>query len=908
MKRSRLLAVFVVALMIFAAVPVQVVHGQGAYTEKLNVFVAGSDALWYFAFGGVNGSSRLSQLESTPGLSWYNVTAIKATTWSSDFQVFGRNGYNILPVPFVPTQGMFLSVGSDSFSDASAAAGALDAFLLTHFVSLSNGTGTYSFYSPLSFDALVPSTFLQFLPSSEHGFSGAISSTGFASTSSPFVVLEGRASASGFDHGLVVGSISSSALASSGKPNLLQYYGSTITSLSASAHSSSSVIQFRFLDAEVKSSDSGAVVNNSPQVSGSYTLNLAPGKRVTSVNTTSVEQPAILMATRDVDVGVLRKGDNVSITLGFKNLSPTLRITNMSFTDDWWNKTGDFKFVGGDESAPASGIAAGASVTPVYRLQYIGTTSGSITIPASVVRYAYLVGSVKFEGTAVLNPIRLSLGADDAVVYAKVSPVGGLGKSIGATQSLNVTVTNVGTLPASSVLVAGHSIAGLAAKSGGSPGGTSTVTLTETANGLLGINLTKSYPVTYQDPGGSSLNVTTNVLSYIFSHISIELGYPTLNVVAEVSTRANQVNNATLTFSTFNLGPVKMTNFVANGDLPPGLGCGAVSGTGLSCSGGRVTISYPVLNASSNVNSYMKYNLTTPLNYLLGPLNFSAMTGAFNVSGRSNPAAIPGGILLSKIFTPSQLFGGMSSVVKVTAANSGPLPLYNVSVGSTADSFDTLASSGTLSKATASIGAGANATLSYDVTASATYGNLTGTPVSAAFYFGGTAFSVKGATPRVEIYQPLTVSISTTPSTPEEGKNFTISVTITNPSGVSVSNVQFTLPLPSGLGLSNVQGASVSAGTLTFALGGLAAHAKATATAAAVASSGITIPFDKAKLSFSYAGNTIKGIVPSGSGIAIAEDVTTRYLLPTALVLLVLLFTAYYVRKKAAPNVPASPK
>jgi len=231
-----------------------------------------------------------------------------------------------------------------------------------------------------------------------------------------------------------------------------------------------------------------------------------------------------------------------------------------------------------------------------------------------------------------------------------------------------------------------------------------------------------------------------------------------------------------------------------------------------------------------------------------------------------------------------------------------------VTVSSTVDSFDTLSSTATLEKTTAALAAGDNSTLSYGVTATQTFGNQTGTPATAKFFYGGTLFTVNGVNPKVEIYQPLTVTIATTPATPEEGKNFTISIEITNPSGVGVSNVQFNLPIPSGVGLSNLKGATFSSGNLNASPGNVAAHSTATATATAVASSGITIPFDKATLTFSYSGTSINGIVPRGSGIAIGEDVTTRYLIPMAFIFLVILFTAFYVRRKAAPIVPASQK
>ncbi len=906
LKRSQVLAVSVLALILLTALPVQEAAAQAPYTEKLNVFVAGNSALWYFTFGGVNGSGRLSALESTPGLSWYNITMVKTTSWQSDFQLFGPKGYNLLPFPFIPSQGMFFTVGSDSYSDASAAASAVAPYLLTSFASFSNGTGTYTFYSPLSFDVMAPATLLKFLPTGEGGFASAITKAGLESTGSPFIVLEGQKSASGVIHTLVVGSISASALDTSGRPTIMGYFGGSVSSLTASGHSTSSLIQLKFLDGVVRSTDPATVTSDSARFTGSYSLSVAAGKKISKINATVVEQPDPLLATRAVDVGVLNTNDNIAITLSLKNLATSQAITKMSFSDTWWNKTGVFKFLGGNYTAPKSGIAAGASSTPVYRLQYTGTSTGSLTIPASVVRYSYSVGGFTFNATAVLNPIRLSLGADDAVLETAVAPAGGLGKPVGAQQNLSITVTNVGTLPASSVVVAGQSIPGLAAKSG-----TATVTVAESAPAILSANATRSYSVTYQDPAGTVLNSTSNVIPLVFGHASMKLGSPALTVSALLKTLANQQTNLTLAFAASNVGPANITSFRASATLPSRLGCGTISGNavatkGLSCSGGVLSISYPLVNASSVLTAYMKFNLTNPSNFYLAPITFTGSTAKFNFTGSSNAVAIPAGLVLSKEFSPSQLFGGMKANVVVKAVNAGPLTVYNATVVTTPDSFDSLAGSASLTKGPTNIGPGGNVTFSYGVTTYETFGNLTGTVANAGFFFGGASYSVSGAGPRVNVYQPLGVSISTTPSVPMEGRNFTINIKITNPTGVAVSNVVFTLPVPSGLSVTNLQNATVAGGVLTVSPGNLNAHAAATATMSATASSGITIAYDNAKLTFQYAGATINGILPSKGGIAVGEDVTTRYIIPTALVLLAVLGVAFYVRWKAGPTAPSS--
>ena len=249
----------------------------------------------------------------------------------------------------------------------------------------------------------------------------------------------------------------------------------------------------------------------------------------------------------------------------------------------------------------------------------------------------------------------------------------------------------------------------------------------------------------------------------------------------------------------------------------------------------------------------------------------------------------------------------MGSTITVTATNAGPTPAYNATVGSTDDSFVSVPSTAVLSKTAATIGPGSNVTLSYAVTMLDVTGTQTGTLATASFYFGGTPFTFSSSAPKAVALKPLSVSITTTPSAPEEGKSFTISIVVTNPTDVPVSGVLFTLPVPSGLGLSDLVNAQVSSGLLTVSTDSLGPHGNITASARAVAGSGITIPFQSAKLTFTYAGSSLSGTVPKATGIAISEDVLTRYIIPTGFVLLATLAAAFYIRRKAV-SAPASPK
>jgi hypothetical protein len=880
---------------------------QTPYSEKLNVFIAGSNGLWYLTLQGINGSSKLTSLENAPGLSSYNITAIRTSGWASDFQIFGPQGYNVFPVPSRLQEGALLTVGSDSFADASVAASAASSYLFTQFISYANATGSYEFYAPLTFNTMFPKTLFSLIPSGAGGFASAISLSGFEATSSPFFIFEGTKSGSTFSHEIIIGSISSTAVDANSRPSILSLYGSSLSSLQSSSHSSSSTIDVRVLDGLMSSKDKLATLtNDTVHFSSSYALSLPAGKKVTALNATVLQQQAQLQAYRTISRGVLRTGQQLTVTISLTNLWSESALNNITFTDDWYRSTGDFTFLRGNVTLPTTLAVQTNPVTPVYTLNYTGKGTGKLTIPASVIAYTYTLGSSKFVGHTVLNPITLSLGADDAVIYSYAVASGGFGKSVGTNQTLKVLAVNVGTQPASSVVVAGRSISGLNFNT------TYTDTVPRSATGLLGTNVTQSYVTTYKDDAGNSLQATTNIFSVVFSHNSMNLGLPSV-AVSETSSsfKKGTGTNVTLTFTVTNRGTNNVTFFSSQIVLPRGLPCGVVKGNDTTCSAGVVSLNSsrlaPLGSKSSSFKSTMILNVSSPENFIIAPEAYQGLTAGVATQGITSPVGIPTGASVAKSFSPAQLFGGMISTVNVVASNAGPFSIYNVTFGSSVDLFDSLLSGATPSKTTAAIAQGSNSSLTYSVNASSVIGPQGSSASGIIFVFGGAQFTLSEPGPNVTVYQPLSASITTSPASTTEGKPFVLTISITNPSGVSVSNVLLTLPIPSGVTISQQQGMTLVGKNLTVQASSLGPHSMLNANATAEASSGITVPFNAARLTFTYGGVTVIGTVPSG-GIAIGENVITRYVLPIGLVLLVLLAVAYYVRKLSQPNAPASPK
>jgi hypothetical protein len=716
------------------------------------------------------------------------------------------------------------------------------------------------------------------------------------------VTLNGVKSSTGFAHALIVGSMTNKGLDAQKRPNFLAYFGSGVTLLRASNASSSSIIQVRVLDGILKTKDSALVTDSTSPYSGSYVLTLGAGKAVKTLNATILQQPVQLLAYRTIESGVVRTGANITVTVTLTVLTQAGQARAINFTDDWWKASGAFKLVRGNATFPSI-IPGGATVYPVYVLQYIGSTPGRVTMPPSVIRYSFPIGNSTFEGQTALNPVPLSLGTDDAVVVAYATPSGGIAKQVGATQNMTVVAKNVGTVAANSVTVAGKQVPGLA-----DHGGQVSVNASLTAQGFLGFNQTRTYSVAYTNGNGVSYNSTTNLVQGIFSHTSMKVGFPSLVITESLVPKQNGIVNLTLSLTTSNTGTAGISMFMARGSLPNGLACGVVNGTGISCSAGVVSLNYTSLAASASNRAYLRFNLTSPSNFLLEPFSYQTVSSGINLTGWSGAVGIPAGLALAKSFSPAQLFAGMASTVSIVATNSGPLTIYNATISSGADSFDTLSSSADTTKTVNAITPGGTVSLTYGVTASsATNGGIQSSAILARFFFQGTSFTISGQGPKVSIYAPLGASITTSPTLPTEGKDFVIRVSITNPSAVPVSSVLFALPIPPGLSLSQLQNASVSGGVLTVAFSSMPAHQTLNATALGVANSGLAVPIDGATFTFNYAGVSVKGRLV-GQGIAIGEDVTTRYLLPTGIVLLALLAAAFYVRRKAFTTVPASQK
>ena len=108
---------------------------------------------------------------------------------------------------------------------------------------------------------------------------------------------------------------------------------------------------------------------------------------------------------------------------------------------------------------------------------------------------------------------------------------------------------------------------------------------------------------------------------------------------------------------------------------------------------------------------------------------------------------------MTKTFAPAAVFQGQDDNVTVRATNSGSLPLFNVSLSTSPDPFDT-AVSGSLDQQYAVLNSSVSQSLNYTVKM-LTPGNHTSASTSITYVFGGVSTPVPrhlGQRPRVQTH------------------------------------------------------------------------------------------------------------------------------------------------------------
>ncbi|HEV2389559.1 MAG TPA: hypothetical protein VGS04_02430 [Nitrososphaerales archaeon] len=876
---------------------------KAPYFEKLVVYTAGTNDYWLTSLSPVKITRPgIVAAESVSGVSAYELTAIEGSTALVGSQLFWPGGgYDVVKVPFIPYSGVFLNVTATSQGAAASAASDFGSTLGVSFQAIGSSGNNYTFYSSASF-AIAGGTIFSSVPASNGGFARLNNASAWNTEPTPTAILTGVRSGSSFNHTVSYGSTEPGAIGTNGSLLLESALNLSHDTIAASPNATSTQVVVHTLDGLIKSKDNATVTNSLNNYTSTYSISLQPGARFRP-NMTVVSNPPVLTATRSVTSGAVSSGGLLTMTLNFWNSANNATMSNVAVNDSWWTAYPSlFSLSEGNASFTIPSIPPNGNQSRAYVLKVLSSTTEDIVVPAASASYSYKVGNTTVVAKTMTNQLEVRTNAPGPAVSVQAASNILSGSSYGKPGKYVVTVTNTGNDPALNLKILNFTNPTL------TPGSSWKVNMSLPLTSIANRNITRMFSVGWTAPDGTTGTLKSNPSTLVLSHASVLLPLVEFKLSANLTSQAVAAGRVNATFSMTNKGSVAVGNATVSQSLPTGITCYDVvvsNATGTSPGTGGCTSSGFSLTASSTavlgmVTGTLRLNFTRD-NYIIGAATVTTNQSGLVLKTLGSVLPIAGGVGVSKTFLPTAVFQGQDDNVTVRATNAGSLPIFNVSLSTSPDPFDS-AVSGALNQQYPVLNSSVSQSLNYTVKM-LTPGNHTSASTSISYVFGGVSTQYLVTSGNVLVYKPVVGSTSMK-STPTEGHVFSLAVSVQNLSPVNVTNVSFSISLPQGLSIvSTPAGVQVSGRTVTLSVPSLAAGA--TSNNSVILKGDFDGNFNPAttKLTFVYLGSTLTGVVTTPA-IVVGVDALLRYELPIgAAVVLAFVAAIYMHRKLATPQV-----
>ena len=869
------------------------------YSEKLVIYTAGSSDYWLASLSPAKASRPgIVAAESVAGVSAYELTVVEGSTALVGSQLFwGSGGYGVVKLPFIPYSGVFLNLTASSQSAAVSAASDFGSTFGVSFEQIGSSGSNYTFYSSASFTT-AGETIFSSVPTRNGGIAAIANESAWAGDPTPTAILTGVRSGSSFNHTVTYGATEPGAVGTNNSLLLEAALSAAHDSFKTSPNATSTQVIVHALDGLIKSKDAAKVSNHVANFSSTYSISLAPGTKFRP-NMTILSNPPVLTATRSVTSGTVSSGGLLTVTLSFRNSANNGTLSNVTVNDSWWTAYPSlFSPSVGNSSFVISSLAPNQNRSQAYVLKVTSNASKDLVVPATTASYSYNVGNLTVVASTQTNELEVRTnGAGPAMAVQAASNILS-GSSFGKPGKYIVTVTNTGSDPALNLKVLNFTNPTL------SPGAIWTVNMSIPVTRIADRNITQAFTLGWTAPDGTTGTLLSNPATVVLSHSTVSLPLMQFKLTATITSQTIARGSVNATFTLQNKGSAAVGNVTVSQAFPAGVTCESAvvsNATGNSPGKGTCSSSGFALTASSTavlgtVTGRFILNFSRD-NYLVGAANVTAIQNGLVIQTQGSVLPIAGGVGVTKTFTPLKVFEGQDDNVTVRASNGGSLPVFNVSLSTSPDPFDT-AVSGSLNKQYGMLNSSVSQSLNYTVKM-LTPGNHTSASTSISYVFGGVSTQYLISSGTVLVYKPIQ-AVTSIRSTTTEGHDFSLAVSVVNPSPVNVTGVSLSISLPQGLAIvSYPAGVQVSGRTLTISIPSLAAGANSTSSIILKADFDGNFSPQAAKLTFNYLGSTLNGVV-STPVIAIGVDALLRYELPIGVAVVLILAVAIYMHRKLA--------
>ena len=842
------------------------------YSEGLSVYLTSSEAFWKTDLSG--GNISIGSVAIPQSVSSYSLTLTHYATWKPQFETFTKYGFGLLGSTEPYPDAALLVVNTTSSGDASTLSNTLSQRFALDFQEISSGPGYYVFLSVMSFSTELSTYFWNLVPQSMGGIASMFTQQQLETSALAFFKVSYSSTYSVSFGGLTPLSSTNFALYSQ--------LGLQASSYNYSSFAQSSTISVQILGGLVANASIPFVNQYSNFSASMYTSPGANGGSnvIPNINATLDFSFPTIQAYRVITPTLTpSQGTGVSVTIYITNVSPagTPDATNVFVNDSWiYALKNDFNLTVSQTSSRQN-LTAGKSMTVAYAFTVLAST-GTFDIPATPVTWQYSVGNKTVTQTVLLNPETIDVGAANTPMLEATASLNGGSIQAGQPLSVNVTITNKGSGSAFNLASSGYTKQNLP------PGNTWSFTANSTASSLTSTSATVNYSVSWEDSGGAKHNVTTNTLNTVFS-----FGIPGSPSLSIYKTVAYSSNNANISLTLFDSSPNSISGLKVLDSIPSGMTFGESFNTSsLHFNNGLVTLN--VSSLAPNTNQTFTYSVNVSSinqNYVFMPANVSTEWNSISIVHYSNGYALPLGVTATKIATPSQAFQGSNATLTIELANNGSQPVYQAYLNDTYDPFLQVLKSG--SNYSAQLNAGQSIQANVDV-------NLTGSPglyslssPATTFIFSGYSKTAFGKVSTLSIYSLLQSNITYSALKVEENHNINMTITIRNPSNVTVSNVQYTMPIPPGLRV-------LYGGSSNFTVASMGPNSTYSHSFIIITNEPDVYQFGNTNLAFSYQGHQLNGVA-YGLSLNIGDDIKIRYGIPVIVALVIAIAAVLYVRR-----------
>ena len=872
---SRVL-IIILLLSTIIVYPIPSAISQTDYTERISVTIIGNTAHWSINLNGGNITiPGLTEIENEiKGVSSYKLLTLDSSKWIPEYEFFSAAGYNILGIDTIPTSGIFLTVSSDNLQSAEKFADSLNEFLHLKFTIFSSTSNDYTFYSHMEFSQ-VQGKMWDAIPIWHGGAATLIDRGLFQFRDIPLFQFTAEQSSDGFIHSLSVGGFNRFAVIQ--QNFLLDRVFSGVNETQVSQEASSTIIDVNIIGGLVSYSDKGEVTNFPENKSAKVIQTLEPEDNFPRMSIDIAQVLPSVIVTREIQKASLNEGDIATIGVRIRNIAPlgSTPISNISINEDWWKDMTEFEFEDGETNRTLGHLAPQGQFTLAYSLRVTSSEVKKIIIPSTMISYSYDVQDEVVIDEAYVNDLTLVLNDISPVINIFASAEKSNPSILGSIP-VNLTIQNNGNELATNLEVGGQTKQSLLAQD------VWNLSIDVPSTSLMDISSINIWQVTWES-GNEQRNVSSNSITFRYNLTGNNI--PQFNVIRDIVHSVYEGGNTiNETLTIINQGNTTLDKILINEKLHQKFqfinGNFTLNGNNLNAEFGGIESGNQVaFNYTATISDIEE-------NYVISPPEIVVESSGLRISRIASSEVLPFGVKILKDLETSANFIGANVSIDTQVINSGSIPIFNVVLNSGDETFaNTIEGETTFSAEVLRKDDQLGSPHKILLTGSGQFEALQATT---SFIIAGQSFSKFSESKNIHVFSPIFADMMVDSISQIEGEEFSITLTVTNPSEITVNNVLVEITFPPEI--------RIISGSLDLNDEVLDANAEIIKTAKLVVDNPATLSIDAPFVEFSYAKEILSG-TSNPLIISIEDNIQTRYFFPILIAFFLILGTTYIARK-----------